>query len=191
MITVSQTGLTELTEALKGVEKNLSKSLAKAINETATWGKSQVAKKISKELATTQKNIKDNIKAGRASASKLSTKLELTKSQRLSLRHFGARQNKVGVSYKISKTKGRKMVAGAFQGPKPGAMKSSWRGNAFIRVGKSRLPIVKLMGPSPWGVFVKANMVQVQEDELQAEFEKRIKRQVREALLRSQGIIKG
>jgi hypothetical protein len=189
MINISSKGIAGLTKVVNSVAKDLKKNLAIAINETSKTGKAGIAKKISAELAVPQKVIKQEIKNTRAAASLLRSNLRLRKTSRISLRDFGARQNKTGVSYKISKTKGRATIPGAFQGPKPGAIKVSWRGRVFRRVGKSRLPIVQLFGPSPWGVFTVNKMVHKQERELQAELEKQIQRRIRFLTLKAQGKI--
>lgn len=189
MIAISQKGLAGLTKAVNGIAKEVRRNVAVAINETSATGKSGVAKKVAAELAIAQKIIKKEISNTKANANNLSSNLRLKKTSRISLRYFGAKQNKAGVTYKISKTQGRKTILGAFQGPKPGAIKASWRGNVFKRTGSSRLPIVKLHGPSPWGVFVKGKMTRKQKKELQAELEIRVQRRIRFLLLKASGQI--
>ena len=148
-----QADASDLIRSLEKVTKNLSKELGIISWNVAKRGKSTIAKEVGKELAVPQKIIKEQIKSKRLS-NKLDAETSISKSSRLALKSFGARQVAKGVSYKISKREGRKLLAGAFQGPRPGLMKASWRGNAFKRVGKSRLPIYKPMGPSPWGVML-------------------------------------
>jgi hypothetical protein len=189
MINISSKGISGLTKVVNSIAKDLKKNLAVVINETSNTGKAGIAKKIAAELAVPQKVIKQEIKNTKATALLLQSNLRLRKTSRISLRYFGAKQNKTGVNYKISKTKGRKTIPGAFQGPKPGAIKVSWRGNVFKRVGKERLPIVKLNGPSPWGVFVINKMTREQERELQKELEKRVERRIRYLTLKAQGKI--
>ena len=182
--------LERLAKTITGSSSQLPKAIAKAINDTAKKTTSDIAKSISKEIAVTQKVVKAQMKQGKANANNLSSSVTLKKSARISLRDFKAKQNKTGVAYTISKQSGRKTIAGAFQGPKPGAMKASWRGNVFKRAGASRLPIVKLFGPSPWGVFDKQNMTPQQVKDTDAELRKQIERQIREVSLRNSGIIK-
>ena len=189
MIAISAKGLSGLTNAVNSIAKDLKKNLAVAINETSKTGKAGIAKKIAAELAVAQKTIKEQIKNTRASATMLRSNLQLRKSNRISLRYFGAKQNKAGVSFRISKTKGRKIIQGAFQGPRPGAVNVRWRGNVFKRAGKARLPIVKLQGPSPWGVFAVNRMTKKQEEELRIELEKRVERRIRFLTLKAQGKI--
>lgn len=185
MIALETRGIDQLKKALGDQIDRLPKELAMAVNATAGATKRQMAKEVTKELAVPQKVVTSKLSQPRK-ATRLETRavVRMDKSRRISLREFGAKQNRSGVSYRISKSKGRKTVAGAFQGPKPGAISAKTRGNVFKRVGKSRLPIVKLNGPSPWGVFVKSGatdrVVKFAEDEL----EKQTKRRVNTVMVR-------
>lgn len=180
----------KLQKLLKGSEKRIKREIATAINATKKKVASQVAKEITKELATSQKVVKEQINAkDKASAQKLQAVITVKKSKRIALREFGARQNKKGVSYKISKTKGRKLIPGAFQGPRPGAVNVRWRGHVFIRQGKPRLPIRRLSGPSPWGVYVKGGRDPIVRKDARAELRKQIDRRIRFLKLKQQGTI--
>lgn len=184
MITVSVSGLMQLSEAVKGIEKDLKRNLSVAINATLGKGKSSIAKEIATELAASQKVIKQQIVSSKATTTDLQGRLVLKKSFRPPLRDFGAKQNKSGVSYRISKTSGRKTIKSAFQVQK-------WGGRVFIREGKERLPIRQLYGPSPWGVFVnpRRNLTETQKKLLEAELGKQIDRRIRFLLLKAQGKI--
>lgn len=190
MISVKVAGIERLKASLGDKAKKLPQEVAIAVNATAKFVNKQMAKDIQQELATSQKVIGKTIRqTRRATKAELKAMVRLEKTTRIPLKDFGARQTKKGVSYKVSKTKGRGFVPGGFQGPKPGAMKASWRGNAFKRVGKARLPIVKLKGPSPWGVFVKRGMTADILKRADAELEKQVERRVRYNVLKSQGVI--
>ena len=155
-ISIDADQIQRLKVMLKGSKPKVAQQLSIAINETQKKITVKASRAITEELAVKASVVKQKIKGKRATKSDLSAKVTVKASNRLSLREFGAKQNKRGVTYKISKTKGRKLIAGAFQGPKPGVVKISWRGNVFKREGKPRLPIVKRSGPSPWGVYVKS-----------------------------------
>lgn len=160
--------------------KKLKKELSIAVNATAKRSKSIIAKQVANELAVSQKDIKTTIsQSRRASESDISATVEVKKEKRLGLNKFGARQIKKGVSYKVSKSKGRSFIQGAFQGPKPGLMKASWKGNVFKRVGKARKPIIKLKGPSVWGVFVAGKKIGPSISEIEAELKKQIGERIR------------
>ena len=189
-IGVNAASLASLKQAIAGTKATLRKELKIAVNATAKKAKSIINKEIRSELATTAKVINDTISIKTtATDTELSATVEVKKTARISLREFGARQTKTGVSYKISKTKGRKTVSGGFQGPKPGLMKASWRGHAFKRVGSTRLPLVKLHGPSPYGVMVVGKKLQPSEEQTQAELEKQVQRRIRFITLKKTGAI--
>jgi hypothetical protein len=182
--------LRRLEAIAKSIGSNLKKELAVAINKTAKKCESSIAKKVSKEIVVSQKVIKSQLQVQKAKAGgEQRATVTLKVSTRIPLRDFGARQTKAGVSYKISRTSGRGFVQGAFQGPKPGVMKASWRGNVFKRTTKSRLPIVKLMGPSVWGAFVINDHVSMTAEETQAELQKQVEERIRFLTLKKTGAI--
>lgn len=156
---VRDRGVQRLLQSVKGDVRKLKRELAVAVRATAKNTKSQMAKAVAAEVRTSQKVIKSTLRDKvKPSPTNPSAEITLKPTKRIPLRDFGARQGKAGTSYRVSKGGKRGFVAGAFQGPKPGAMKASWKGRVFKRVGKGRLPIVQLFGPSPWGVFVKNDM---------------------------------
>lgn len=177
----------DLINSLKNVTDNLPKQLSIVVGKTGRRAESITAKDITKELAVKQKTVKKEIK--RRKTSKTSVEMELKKSARIPLRDFGARQTRKGVSYRISKTSGRKVVHGAFQGPKPGVRHGKWNGRVFKRVGKGRLPIVQLRGPSPWGVVVKRNRLAPITAQVNDELKKQIAERIRYLKLKKSGAI--
>jgi len=125
----------------------------------------------------------------KATEHNLTAIVTLKKTKRLGLRHFGARQDKRGVSYKIGKKGGRSRVDGAFQGPKPGVMRMKWRGNAFKRVGTSRLPIVQLKGVSAYGAYAKNELAGPQVTAIESELTKQMERRINLNVLRANGLV--
>lgn len=176
-----------LIKSLDNVASNLTKELRIVSWKTAKKAKSLIAKQVVKELATPQKIVRAQLSTRRGSGPKATVTLK--KSSRISLREFKPRQTKKGVSYRISKSQGRKIIQGAFTGPKPGLTFVKFRGHAFKRVGKSRLPIVKLFGPSPWGVFVVNKQQQQVNPQINAELRKQLAERVRFKTLKKQGVI--
>jgi len=173
----ASSNLDEVIERLNAAAGNLKKELRIAIWNAAKKSRKAMTKEIGKELNTTQKEIKRATDIQRLSD--LSAKVVLDKEARPSLAKFKARQTGAGVSAKVSRTKGGIVVQGGFMGPNPKTKAPKLNGNAFKRVGKSRLPILKLKGLSPWGVYVKQGMslpvIQATEEELKSEIEKRIR----------------
>ena len=179
----------ELAKVLAGTKKKVSREMKIAVNATAKKTKTEVSKQIRAELAVKAKVVKETISVTKATDSLAGAVVMVKQTKRIPLRDFGARQTKKGVSYKISKKGGRKFVAGAFQGPRPGAMKASWRGRVFKRIGKERLPITQLWGPSPWGAMVKKKMKPIAVRKANKELEKQIERRIRFNVLKKQGLV--
>jgi hypothetical protein len=192
-LSVTARGEKRLAKLLQGNAKRLRREMAIAVNATSKKTVAIWAKEVSKEVATAQKNIKATIKVRKkasAGESKSPTAVVTQKKTgRIPLRDFGARQNKKGTTYKISKGGKRGFVAGAFQGPKPGVMKASWRGRVFKRVGAGRLPIIQLFGPSPWGVSIKNNLKKPTVKATKIELIKQIERRIRFLKLKQSGAI--
>lgn len=179
----------KLERLLGNARVAVNRNIATALNATGKKATAKIAKEITTELAAPQKIVKKQITMTKAGKERLGLTVTLAKSSRMSMRHFGARQTKKGVSYRVSKSKGRKFIAGAFQGPKPGVMKVSWRGNVFKRVGSKRRPIQKLMGPSPWGVFVKNKVQRKVRRFIEKELKTQLDRRIRFLTLKAQGKI--
>lgn len=173
----------ELKKAIAGTSVDIRKELAVVVNETAKATLKDIAVDVTSELNVAQKVVKYAGKGlsilGRATFSKPGAIVRLSRTGRMSLRHFKPKQNADGVEYKISKTKKKSFVKSAFMGPRPGAVKISWKGNVFKRVGKKRNPITKLDGVSPWGVYVakkfEPDQVKRINDRLRKEMTERIR----------------
>jgi hypothetical protein len=182
--------LKELRAAVDRAGKKFKTEFAAALNATAKKARGQINQKIRTEFIVKSSDLNKLIKVNRkATSQRLVSGVMLSKTARLPLRVFGARQIATGVTYRISKNEGRKLAAGAFQGPKPGAIKISWRGNVFKRLGKARLPIVKLMGASPWGVFTKRRMTPEQIRDIKDELAKQMDRRIKLNILRAEGLV--
>ena len=74
-------------------------------------------------------------------------------------------------------------------GPRAGAMAVKLRGHAFKRKGKKRLPIQKLMGVSPWGVFDQNNMKPEQQEFARKRLAYELGRRVEFNTLKKKGLI--
>lgn len=188
-IKIDNTQIEKLKKVLNASPAKLTKELTIAINETQKKVLRTVVKPVAGELAVPQKVIKSSIKGKRSKQKELQASVTVVKTARISLREFKPKQNKKGVAYKISKTRGRKFIPGGFQGPKPGVIKISWRGNVFKREGKSRLPIHKKSGPSVWGVYVKSKKDRRLRKDARKELKKQIQRRIRFQKLKQSGAI--
>lgn len=179
-----------LAKSLIGTAKKLPREIAVVVNKTTAQSITMMSKDIRAEVAVKAKPVKSSLKKGtRASKSKLGSSITLFKTDRLSLKEFGARQVKRGTSYRISKQGGRKLARHAFMGPKPGVKAAKLRGHVFARTGRGRTPITRLDGVSPWGVFVKNNMTPKTVAKTNVIFRKQLTRRINFNLLKKQGLI--
>lgn len=184
-IVVDKRKLAQLERTLRDVPGGLPKALVGAVNDTAQATKRQMADAIYKRIAIKKRDINPHIRIRRARRADPSATVSLSETKRLSLKWFGARQPKTGVSgvsYKIERRGGWQRIPGAFISPKLG-------GHVFKRAGRERTPIVKLRGPSPWGVFVKADIGKQTEAESMAVLEKKLDQRVKFLLLKHSGAI--
>ena len=182
-IELNQTDLKALKAAVETAGKSLDRELVTAINKTAKAGVSLMAKQIGKDLNLPQRELKKGLRVSkRASKGSKSGQVTLKESRRPGLQHFKARQTRAGVSYKILKSGGGQSVKSGFMGPKPGVKAPKLYGGAFIRAGKPRLPIRKLHGISPWGLYVKRHMDDETKKQLSERLSKEIQKRIGQAL---------
>ena len=148
----------ELARALEGTKRGLQTEMRVAINKTVNSTFTKVSRDVRKEVMVKARDIKKVMRKVRPKGGMLPNgKVILEHEKRLSLKYFGAKQNKrkrSGVSYQISRKGGRKILKGGFMGPRPGVIAPRLGGHVFARKGKARLPIQKKFGVSPWGVYL-------------------------------------
>jgi hypothetical protein len=182
--------LKRLRIAVGKAKKNFGRELAAAINAVAKKGRLEVGREVRKTINIKKDESEKPLKIReKATAERPTSTVSLDKTRRLGLRHFGARQDARGVTYKIGKKGGRQRVEGAFQGPKPGVMKMSWKGNAFKRAGKSRLPIIHLRGVSAFGAIVKNNLEKPLRQAMADNLAKQVERRIKLNVLRAEGLV--
>ncbi len=152
-----------------------------------------MSRKLREELAIKSDVAKGAVRQkGFASQTNLRLTVEVPKGKRIALREFSPKQNKSGTAYKIARKGKRSFVAGAFMGPKPGLVSIKTRGHVFKRVGKDRLPIIKMFGPSPWGALVKyPDRTKEVAKKSRAELAKQIRRRIRYLELKASGGLRG
>ena len=181
-----------LLDAIGGLEKKLQREMKTAVNKTLRKSKSVVSKKVRNELVIKDRDVKKNIRTHTiGTGNQFRGVMTLKKTDRLSLKRFKPRQKRKGVSYRVSKTEGRKTNPRAFMGPDRFRTSVRLGGHVFQRVGKTRLPIKKLMGPSIWGVFVKQRFRKPTELELKADLRKQVEDRIRLNILRRKGLVPG
>lgn len=177
--------LKQLQKALRDAPKKFPQQLNSAINATVSRGKNIVAGKIAGpkgELTTPRKNVANSFETQKSTKQTLTGHIFVRKSARLSLKYFKAKQNKKGVSYRISKKEGRKSIPGAF-------IVNTYGGHVYKRPTKQRPTGKQKRGPSPWGVYLKGRFDRKVKKELRKELHSQIKRRIRTLKLRQQGRI--
>jgi len=171
---------TKLIAAMKVVTDNLTKDMNTAAWKTARKGESLVAKDVVAELNVAQKTVKSAVKSSRKSAGYGGASVYLNVSNKIPLHLFkgtrvkkGTKKSPGGVTYKISKSKGKRFRRIAFPIEK-------WGNKIYIRGGLSapRYPIYAMKGPSPWGWFVKNKRSPVLAKQLKEELKKQIEQRI-------------
>jgi len=143
--------LREIRLYLKRFPKAVAKVASRAINKTATFGRTRIVRGLARALVVKQTVLKArHVTLRRASLRRLWATITTKGRRRIPLIDFKARQTKRGVSYKIGKN-ARGKITSAFIA----SMKSGHRG-VFARRGKTRLRIDERFGPSVMGVFERA-----------------------------------
>lgn len=189
-IQINAKQLRRLKDATGKAKKKFSRELAAAVNSVAKKTKLDIGRNVRKTINIKKEESEKPLSmTAKATEAKPQVTVSMKKTKRLGLRHFGARQDARGVSFKISKQGGRSRVNEAFQGPRPGMMKMSWKGNAFRRVGKYRLPIIHLRGVSAFGAFAKNDMTKPMMRSIRENLAKQVERRIKLNILRAEGLV--
>lgn len=135
------------------------KVIARAANYEGRKAFTQVKRALRKQTSIPSAVVQRSVKFFPASTSVGRMEVAIHGSGReLSLKLFRARQFKAGVRAHVwGKSK---MYKGGFMGPRPGVIAPKLAGHAFVRAGKSRLPISKMFGPSIAKEIVKDESAQ-------------------------------
>jgi hypothetical protein len=190
-IEVDAKQLKRLREAVGKARKSLPRELAAAVNSVSKKTRLSIGREIRKTVNLKKDQAEKPIKITQTATAETPTaKVSLAKEVRLGLQHFGARHDNRGVSYKIQKQGGRKRVNGAFMGPRPGTLAPKLHGGVFKRVGKSRHPIIKLRGVSPYGAYAKNDLSEAEVKTINANLGKEMERRINLNILRANGLVK-
>lgn len=134
-----------------------------------------------KQIGTTHKKVSKRLKK---------KVYKETKRTRVSKKRRGVK-TQGGVVYKIDKSGKKGFVASAFQGPTPDRMSIKLNGHAYKRMTKKRLPLAKLHGPSPWGVYTKKKLKRPAQKWVRQQVKKQLKERIRFLTLRAKGKLRG
>ena len=134
--------VTKVVTLLTEADKRIIQGQVSGLNKLAKQAKTTASKEIRKEYGVNVKGLNEGktLTYKEATVQRLISEVSGT-GRGISLKYFGARQVKSGVSVAVKKGK-RKILTSAF-GPNIARL----GGNVFERAGKERTPIVKKFGP--------------------------------------------
>lgn len=181
-----------LQETLAGVShlKNGQRSaLMGGINDTLKSARAYASKLIRDKVNLKKKDLDPYIGIFHAQKQRLSGSLNVKPGRRISLKYFGARQTKAGVTYKIDKKGAKKTLNKGFMGPKLGVMAVKLKGHPFVRVKDKRKPVAMAVGVSAWGAFAVNEYPARTKEYAQEQLEKNVARRVNFLLLKAAGKI--
>lgn len=169
-LTVEILARAPLDAALWGLdEKTLTRAVVRAANRTLTGTRKEVSVGVRKRVNLKAKTIKDEMVYRKASMARPAAQVRVPY-EPISLKRYGARQVKSGLSVRVLKSAGRSKIKSGFKS-------KEMRDHAFLRVGKERLPLRKLFGPTLQSQ-VEIVMPSLQIDYIDPTFEKRLEEQI-------------
>jgi len=207
-VSFKKDSMNRVKQIMESIGANVRKELAVAVNNTVREAKKPAAKELGKVFFVPNKTLKKLVgQKRRANERRVEAVMVLREGYPFPLKFFKPVHGAAGVTVKMDKRikgkKGESLIAGAFQGPRPGVMKRTWKGNVFARqgdkrkmtkgryAGKMRQPIVKLFGPSPAQAIEDAGIgkliVAVSSKQLSIQVQERL----RFLILKSQGKLRG
>lgn len=177
--------IARVRSVLGHIEMGAEKVTAQAVNRAILAARAIGTKKVKKLYIIKAVDLKHHATIRKASKNKLSATIN-EKSSPLPLLLFDVearkKDGKVGVFAKIKKEKGRKKeVKGAFM-----AVATKYEGS-FQRIGKERMPIEPLYGPSIAQMFGNEETIKTMEERGQEILDKRLEHGIDKML---EGVIK-
>lgn len=185
VVVVKRAQMRAMLQQLESTPKAIPRALAGAINDTGKKEITEISKLIRGRTVIKKRDIDSHLRRGRATPSNLEADVSIEKSGRIALGYFGARQTKKGVTYRISKSAGRGLIPEGFGPdiPRLGQM-------VYKRAGKARTPLIKLYGPSAWGIIVKNDLQTSLATNAQELLNKNVARRIHLEVLRKAGVVK-
>ena len=145
-------GMREIEAALN--PQTHKKAMNRTLNDLGKKMQTATVKNVRSEYNVKSGEVKSHIKTRKSRYSKLKYSMEVS-GKVLNLMNFSARQTRKGVTAKVKKAGGRKVVRGAFIGNKGRTV--------FKRVGKNRLPIKALKTLSVPQMFNEKRLKEAEE----------------------------
>jgi len=146
-VRIQDSEIKALERSLKSFGGKMGTVMSRALNKTATTGRAEISRELSKRIGIPVGKVKDKIKLHKASFTNWRSAVTLS-GRRFSLLDMKAKQLKAGVKYQQAETRQRVLIRSAFT-----ATMSSGHQGVFKRKGSDRLPISELFGPSLAGLY--------------------------------------
>lgn len=136
-------------KGINGIQRLLSpakydKIISRTLNKVTAQAKTAATRVIRQTYNIKSSRLKEAISVYTANSNKLQTSI-ITRGRPPGLQHYDARQTAKGVQVKVKNAGGRKIVKGGFMPTKITGI--------YKRIGKARLPIKRLFGPSTVGMM--------------------------------------
>lgn len=160
-----------IQRTLAGYRNGAPTVIRRALNRTVTPVRARAAREIAADLKVKPRTARSALAVRRATSRALEATVTAS-GQRIPLIEFRARQVKRGVSYDLGR--GRGLAPKAFIA----TMRSGHRG-VFKRLGRPRLPIQELRGPSIPRVFVQEKIIAALRGEAGRRWAAEVDRQMR------------
>jgi len=147
-IKLDERSFKEAARILRAVPRAVPRVFRRAINRTVDMAATDLKRRVGAQITAKKGEIAKSISKKKATHANLSGSLGAKPFRPGLLAFPGTKQTKHGVSYRISRTAGRKRIEHGFIATMP----SGHRG-VFARGAPSRLPIREARGPSIWKVI--------------------------------------
>ena len=154
------------TVTIPQIENAFKQAAVAAINRAIVTARAAATRKVREVYAIKSSDLKKYVSIKRASYSKHEAIVDI-RGRKIPIIHFGAKQTKRGVSVRIKKAEGRKVIPGAF----------IKKGQVWRRVGKARMPIKPLFTVAPAKMF-ELHAIKIFQEIAQQEFAKNFSREV-------------
>lgn len=146
----------QLKRALDQLGRRAPQAILRALNKTARTVRTQALREIRKEIRLPAKDLRPMLPMIPATKDHLEAKI-VARGRAISLMRLGAKQTRLGVTYKGPG--GRVFIRSAFIATMPGRR----RPNVWVREDKPRLPIEKQVGPVLSSVVIAKGIFEAQQ----------------------------
>jgi small nuclear ribonucleoprotein (snRNP)-like protein len=193
--------------ALQGVKNGARTAIMRSVNKSLTGVKTDMAKETTKVLNLTQKRVKKDISVKKANKARLSGVVS-SSGRQVNLMQYKAKERKKGVSVKVLKTGGRKMIPGAFifvgqnQNKLVGWRKKTKQNAGYIGTkrktrsdaayaampDKYRKPVEALYGPRIQDITARPEIMKKIENQAGVRLQKELAHQTEHLLRKQRGV---